>query len=213
MPGVFGRFAVGAGHAVTFASSKVTLETKPRQEKKNDPDFKKNIYQSDLLTKQPSVFGLELVLFQSVYPRALPLKGEWSKFICAQADVGLGPYLGALPYTHMGLAWRGWCKRLHSLAVAPWDRMGSGQPAQGDRSPLWLATASDVFSLNGNPMLAKEMNPGGEEVSERMCSAPRMRWVALCAALSFTLHTSPLEFTGSVALEIAPWIFKVLWGV
>lgn len=76
MPGVFGRFAVGAGHAVTFASSKVTLETKPRQEKKNDPDFKKNIYQSDLLTKQPSVFGLELVLFQSVYPRALPLKGE-----------------------------------------------------------------------------------------------------------------------------------------
>lgn len=37
---------------------------------------KKNIYQSDLLTKQPSVFGLELVLFQSVYPQALLLKGE-----------------------------------------------------------------------------------------------------------------------------------------
>lgn len=52
-------------------------------------------------------------------------------------------------------------KRLHSLAVTPWDRMWSGQPAQGTRSPLRLATARDVFSLNGNLMLAKEMNPGG----------------------------------------------------
>lgn len=92
---VSGRLSASKGHAVIFTSFK--LKTKPRH-KKNHLDLKKN-NQNYLLTKQPPVFGLELVSPALFAPRLClwRLSGQSREIsLPAQAGVGLGSCLGAL---------------------------------------------------------------------------------------------------------------------
>lgn len=138
------------------------------------------------------MFGLESVLFQSVYPRALPLKGEWSKFICTQTDVGLGPCLGAQTCTHMGLARR-------DCTHWQWPHgTGCGLVSQPKVPGLHCDWQLHVMFSAWMATLCWPKK-GILEVSEDVLSPMHTLSCPACcwgSALSFILHTSTLEFTG-----------------